>query len=64
VEPEYKMKGMKKDMIQITKNQRMILEKEHGLRFGRDIFGSFSKKRHYYLVERPQFLELLKKINH
>lgn len=49
-------------MIRISKDERFKLEKEHGLKMGRDMQRTYSKPKHYYLVERPYCLEALKKL--
>lgn len=49
-------------MIKISKDERMILEKEYGLRFNKDIHGTFSKHRKYYLVESPKNLKIINKL--
>lgn len=49
-------------MINISRRERDVLEKEHGLRFNKDIHGTYSKHRKYYLVETNRNLALLDKI--
>jgi len=38
-------------LIKITKKERFELENNYGLIFGKDIYGTQSKKRHYYMTE-------------
>lgn len=49
-------------MIRISKVERKKLEKEYGLKFHKDMVGTYSRPRHYYLVERPYCLEALNKL--
>lgn len=51
-------------MIKISKEERFTLEKDYKLKFNRDIFGTFSKARKYYLVETQENLNKLNQIRH
>lgn len=49
-------------MIRINKYERFKLEEKYGLKMGRDMQRTYSKPKHYYLVERPYCLEALDKL--
>lgn len=49
-------------MIKISKQERLILERDYNLRMHDDIHPTYTKNRHYYLTEKPKNMKLINKI--
>lgn len=49
-------------MIKISRTERFQLEEKYGFKVGREIHRTYSKPKHYYLIESGKCLNAINKI--